>query len=138
MLHEVKVQYKTRNDDGNEVTKKDWYIVDNCNLFCEVEHKVFKNFNYDTIKDFDVTDIKRSRIKEVANTRSSDNEKMFMAEVKDTFTTDDGVEKEIKYKVVFFSTDIDKALSFIIEYMEQGYDMSLIGLKKTKYVDLLQ
>lgn len=135
MLYEGKISYKKLDDYGKEITVKESFVIEDCETFTEAETALHEEFGY--FSDFDVTDLKRSRIKEIANTRSDDNELLFMAEVKDTFTTDEGVEKEIKYKILFFSVNIDSALSFITEYMEQGYDMSLIGLKRTKFIDVL-
>lgn len=136
MLQEAKVQYKTRNDNGQEIVKKEWYVVENCERFSDVEEKLFTEF--DTyVNEFDVTDIKRSRIKELANSRDNDDDKLFMAELQDTFTTDEGVEKEIKYKILFFSLNIDTAMSYINQYIKQGYDLTLISLKKTKFIDVL-
>lgn len=136
MLYEAKVQYKTRNDNGEEIVKKEWYVVENEERFSDVEHKLIEEF--DTyVNEFDVTDIKRSRIKEIANGRDNADDKLFMAELQDTFMTDDGVEKEIKYKVLFFSLNIDTAMSYINQYIKQGYNMSLISLKKTKFIDTL-
>lgn len=137
MLHEVKVSYKKRGDDGNDVIRKESYVVENCDTFSQVEERLFTEFDYSYIDDFDVTDIKRSRIKEIANQRESADDRLFMAELQDTFITDDGAEKEIKYKILFFSTNIDSAMSYINRYIEQGYDMTLISLKKTKFIDVL-
>lgn len=136
MLYEAKVSYKTLNDEGREVLKKEQYVVENCECFAQVEEKMYEAFNYDNFKETDVTDIKRSRIKELANGRGSDNEKLFMAEVQDTFTTDDGTEKKMKYKIIFFSKDIDTAMSYVTQYIKQGYDMLLVTLKETKFIDV--
>lgn len=137
MLYEAKVSYKTLNDEGQEVLKKEQYVVENCECFAQVEQKMYEAFNYDNYKETDVTDIKRSRIKELANGRGSDNDHLFIAEVQDTFTTDDGTEKELKYKILFFALDIEAAMEFICRYIEQGYDMKLVSLKKTNFLDVL-
>lgn len=136
MLYEAKVSYKTRNDEGQEVLKKEQYVVENCECFAQVEEKMYKAFNYDIYKETDVTDIKRSRIKELTNTRDNGYDKVFMAELQDTFTTDDGTEKKMKYKIIFFSKDIDTAMSYVTQYIKQGYDMLLVTLKETKFIDV--
>lgn len=136
MLYEAKVSYKTLNDEGKEVLKKEQYVVENCECFAQVEEKMYEAFNYDNYKETDVTDIKRSRIKELANTRELEADKVFMAELQDTFTTDDGVEKKTKYKIVFFSRNIDTAMTYITDYVKQGYDMLLVTLKETKFIDV--
>ena len=136
MLYETKVSYKTRNDDGKDVLKKESYIVCDCVAFAQAEEKTYEAFNYDTFKDVDVTDIKRSRIKEIANVRKENTDKVFMAEIQDVFIDDNGDEKQIKYKIAFFAKDIDKAMSFITQYIKQGYDMLLVTLKETKFIDV--
>ena len=137
MLYEAKVSYKTRNDEGQEVLKKEQYVVEECEYFAQVEEKMYKAFDYDNFKETDVTDIKRSRIKEIANGRSSADERLFMAEVQDTFTTDEGTEKELKYKILFYATNIESAMDFICEYIKQGYNMKLVSLKKTNFITVL-
>ena len=137
MLYEAKVSYKTRNDEGQEVLKKEQYVVEECECFAQVEETMYEAFNYDNFKETDVTDIKRSRIKEIANGRSSDDDKLFMAEVQDIFTTDDGTEKELKYKILFYATNIESAMDFICEYIKQGYNMKLVSLKKTNFITVL-
>lgn len=137
MIYEVKVQYKKMDDDGMEKLFKDAYAVEDFELFAEVEGYMQNFFDIDNIHDFDVTDIKRSRIKEVANAREDEHDKVFMAEVKDVFHKDDGTEKDIKYKILFFAKDFDAAKVFICEYIKQGYSMALIGLKETKFMDIL-
>ena len=89
MIYEVKVQYKKMDDDGMEKLFKDAYAVEDFELFAEVEGYMQNFFDIDNIHDFDVTDIKRSRIKEVANAREDENDKVFMAEVKDVFHKED-------------------------------------------------
>lgn len=137
MLYEAKVSYKTQNDEGQEVLKKEQYVVEECECFAQVEEKMYEALNYDNFKETDVTDIKRSRIKEIANGCSSDDEKLFMAEVQDIFTTDDGTEKELKYKILFYATNIESAMDFICEYIKQGYNMKLVSLKKTNFITVL-
>ena len=137
MIHEVKVQYRKMDDDGNERVHKEWYAIENQASFTEVEARFIKAFDYDNYKDFEVTDIKRSKVRELANTRELNADKVFMAEVKDIFLKDDGTEKDIKYKILFFAGNFDKAKDFICEYLEQGYNMTLITLKETKFIDVL-
>ena len=136
MIHEVKVRYVKRDDDGVERVHNEWYAIENCETFSETEYKVKENFNYDNYKDFDVTDIKRSRIKEIANSSDSQYDHVFIAEVKDVFTKEDGTTKDIKYKMLFFAHDFDSAKTFISEYLEQNYNMTLIGINESKFKDI--
>ena len=137
MIYEAKVQYRKTDDDGIERLHKEWYAIENCECFAQVEELLYETFNYDNYKDVDVTDIKRSKIKELANSSPMNYETVYMAELKDIFHKDDGTEKEIKYKIIFFAGNFDRAKEFISEYIEQGYNMLLVSLKETKFVDVL-
>ena len=101
--------------------------------FTEAEEFLYKEFNGFTA--IDVIAIKRSTIKEIANDRQSQDDKMWEDTVQDTFADENG-QKEIKYKVLLFANNIENAMAFICKYMEQGYSMTLVSLKRTKFVDL--
>ena len=135
MIYESTVQFVTSDEKGNDKTKKESVILEECETFTEVEAKMYET--YDGHTDLDVIAIKRSRINEIANKRSDDSDYIFIAEVCDTFTDDKGDEKETSYKVAFFAPSIDKAKTFIDEYMKQGYDMKLKSITETKFVDVI-
>ena len=135
MIYEAQSTYQTTNDKGVEVTKKENYIVDNQELFAFVENKMFDEFG--GYNNLDVVAIKRSRIKEIANIRTSDDDLIWCAELQDVFHDDDGQEKVSKYKILLFAKTFDSAKAFISEYMKQAYDMSLVSLKLTKFMDVI-
>ena len=137
MIYEGKVQYKKIGDDGMWQTIKESYAIENCESFGQAEETLYELLSYDNIKDVDVIDIKRSKVKEIANAHENTDDKVFMAEIKDVFTKDDGSTKDIKYKILFFAKNFDAAKVFISEYIAQGYDMILIGLKETSIVDII-
>ena len=95
-------------------------------------HKEFKGY-----KDFDVVAIKRSNIKEIANQRTNNDDVIWQAELQDIFHDDEGNEKLLKYKILFFSKTYESANTFITEYAKQGYQMSLVSLKLTKFIDVI-
>ena len=64
-------------------------------------------------------------------------EYIWIAEVQDTFTNDEGEEQEINYKVAFYSKTIDSAMAYVKEYLRQGYDMKIVSLKKSNFVDVI-
>lgn len=136
MIYEVKVSFVTIDEkSGNEKVCKERYIVGNALRFNHAENAAELQV---VAKEVDVTDIKRSRLKEILNKRTSGDESIWIAEVKDTFTNDDGEEKYNVYKVAFYSTTFDNAKAFITEYLKQGYgDMELISLKKSNFVDII-
>lgn len=134
MIYEASVQYTGRDNDGNDITVKEKYVLEDEPSFSSVEERLYKIFSD---KDFDVTAIKRSKIKEIANRRVGQEDLMWIAEVQDVFHDDAGNEKYMKYKILFYSRTFDTAKTFITEYIKQGYDMTLISLKLTKFIDVL-
>lgn len=131
MLYEVQISYTTLDDKA----VKEQYLIEAQEFFANAEHEMYKQFS--TCDNLDVTKIKRSNIKEVANLRNQPTDKVWIAQMQDVFVDDDGEEKPIKYKVAFFSDTYDNANAFIIEYAKQGYQMSLISLKLSNFNDIL-
>lgn len=136
MIHEVTIAFTVAGKNGEGKTIKEQYLVDNRNLFAEVEGAMYVGF--DGYKDLDVIAVKRSRIKEIINTRQSEDDLIWMAELQDTFVDDDGKETYIKYKVVLYSKTFDTAKAFISEYIKQGYNLALVSLKLTKFEEVLK
>ena len=132
MLYEVQISYTTLDDKA----VKEQYLIEAQEFFANAEHEMYKRFS--TCDNLDVTKIKRSNIKEVANQRNQPTDKVWIAQMQDVFVDDDGEEKPIKYKIAFFSDTYDNANAFIIEYAKQGYQMSLISLTLSKFNDIIQ
>ena len=132
MLYEVQISYTSLDDK----TIKEQYLIEAQEFFANAEHEMYKRFNAND--NLDVTKIKRSNIKEVANKRNQPTDKVWIAELQDMFVDDEGVEKPIKYKIAFFSETYESANEFIIKYSEQGYQMSLISLKLSNFNDIIQ
>lgn len=132
MLYEVQISYTSLDDKA----VKEQYLIEAQEFFANAEHEMYKRFS--TCDSLDVTKIKRSNIKEVANKRNQPTDKVWIAQMQDVFVDDDGEEKPIKYKVAFFSDTYDNANAFIIEYAKQGYQMSLISLTLSNFNDIIQ
>lgn len=132
MLYEVQISYTTLDDKA----VKEQYLIEAQEFFANAEHEMYKRFS--TCDSLDVTKIKRSNIKEVANKRNQPTDKVWIAQMQDVFVDDEGEEKPIKYKVAFFSDTYDNANAFIIEYAKQGYQMSLVSLKLSNFNDIIQ
>ena len=82
--------------------------------------------------------VKRSNVREIVN-ESEDKEHYFKATIVDTFTDDNGKEKELKYYVLIRANDLGEATGKANEYMRQGLqDMRLDGIVKTKILELLK
>ena len=132
MIYETTISYIAIDRNGNDKTVKERYIVDNAQTFGECEDIMLELCQDFT--DLDVVAIKRSKLQEFANQRTSQQDRIFVADLEDTFVDDDGNEKEMKYSIAFYALDISAAYSFITEYIKQGYNMSLVALRKTKFV----
>lgn len=132
MLYEFKVKVERENAKGEMKQVTEHYIIDNCELFAEVEAKALEEFG----GDCDVFAIARSKIREIVNAKEV-CKPFFKATVVDTFTDDDGNEKEIKYQMLVCAKDIAEANKIMTEYLKQGYDTRLDSLSKTRIVDIL-
>lgn len=134
MIWETTISYHVI-DDGKEKTKRVKYVIDHQEAFGDVESILHSNFEH--LSDFEVLAIKKSKAKEIANVRHFDDERIYEATLRDVFITEDGDEKPINYKVLLFAKNFDKAKDFISEYIKQGYDLTLVTLKETSFVDIL-
>lgn len=138
MIHEGQIAFKRQNDKGEECSCKENYIIENKLTFTQVEERLYEEFE-SLYKDFDVTAIKRSKLREIVNVRHDVNEKIFFATIADIFVEDNGDEKEMKYIVALFANDMQDAHIKVKDYMAQGLnDMTLKQLKETKFLDILK
>lgn len=135
MIFEANISVIVVDENGNDKSEKRSYILENYETFSEVEQKLYDEFGLDT--GFEVSAIKISRLKEIANKRESDTENIYIAELQYTFVDDNGKEKPIKYKIAFYSRTFDTAKSYISNYALQGYNLELVSLKLTKFIDVL-
>ena len=135
MIFEGTVSFAFTDDKGNEKKKRESVIIDGLDTFTEVETRLYNQ--YDGESELEVTAIRRSRIREIANKRAEGRTTIFIAELCDTFTDDKGNEKDNIYKIAFFAGSIEGAKTFIDDYMKQGYDMRLKSLTETKFADVI-
>lgn len=136
MIYESKVIFTMFDDaKGCDRVIRQRYIVGDAEHFTDAEAQVFEHLTGET--NLDVTDLKRSSIREIANTRTSEDERIWIAELQDVFTNDEGEEIYTKYKLAFFATTFDNALAYITKYMQQGYSMELVSLKKSNFVEVI-
>lgn len=133
MLYEVKLRVEQENSKGELKQVTEHYIVDGCEFFAEAEVKAMEEYN----NDCEVFSIIQSRIREIVNTKEV-SKPFFKATITETFTNDDGSEKENKYPVLVCASDIKEANKLMEEYLKQGLsDMRLDGIVKTKILDVL-
>lgn len=131
MIYEGQIVYTSLEDKP----VKENYVIEDAATFTDAEVQLTQRFG--TLTGFDVVALKRSRVKEIANRRTDAKEAVWMAELQDAFVDDNGDTKYTKYKVLFHSTTFEMAKRFIYEYSSQGYDLELVSMKKTKFVDVL-
>lgn len=135
MIYEAKISYES---EGKVI--KEQYIIENAELFGEVEAKLYEEFG--NMPNFGVVSIKTNiKIREIINEKPSDDDecKIFYATIVDFFTDDNGKVKEIPYIVVAFAHDMNEAKSAVDQYMRMGLeDMELKAIKETKFVDILR
>ena len=136
MYYEITDRVKRVKDDGTEKEVNERYITD-CLTFAEAEQKGMEAYSADNV-DGDVIAVKRSNVREIVN-ESEDKEHYFKATIVDTFTDDNGKDKELKYYVLIRANDLGEATDKANEYMRQGLqDMRLDGIVKTKILELLK
>ena len=130
MIFESTIAYTTIDKNGNDKVVKVMNLHENAALFGQVESILYEE--YGDMAGFEVLAIKISKAKEIANKKEGEEERAWIAEVQDTFINDEGEEVEKNYKIYFFAETFDKAHAFIRNYIAQGYQMQLVGLKRSK------
>lgn len=136
MIYEATTTHIVIDDNGNDKLVKGNYIIDYVETFSDVEQLLFNTLE-PSHSNFDVTAIKRSKLREVIDKREDADESIFVADIADTQTNDDGEELEIVYKIALHADNIDSAYAKLKEYLKQGYSMTIVAIKKTKIVDVL-
>ncbi len=136
MIFETSIRTTIIDNKGNNKSITSRYIVENANLFSEVESKLYEEFSNET--DFEVTGIKISKLKEIVNKPPQGEYKIYFATICDHFITEEGDDKELKYVVALHAGDINEAHQTVKQYMQQGLeDMELVAIKETKYLEVL-
>ena len=132
MFFEAKLREKT-HDTGEQKEVKEHYIMD-AELFAEAEKMMFELYPNQKI---DVFSIGRSDIREIINDKE-DDKPFFKATVIDVFTDDEtGKEKETKYYMLVCAENTVEATLLVNEYLKQGYNLRLDGIKRVKIIDYL-
>ena len=134
MIYESKVSF-TKIVKGNDKVMKEKYMVAEAESFGDAETQTYEFCDGET--DLDVIDVKRSKVREIINTRTDENDVIFVADVADTQINEEGEEVELIYKWALFANDFDQAYKRVNEYLKQGYNMQAVGMKKSKFVDVI-
>ena len=138
MIYETSIKTIIVDKNGNDKVVASRYIIENAELFGEVEGKLYEEFGNQT--GFEVSAIKISKLKEIINEAPQGETecKIYFATICDHILTDEGDVKDMQYSVALHAHDINEAHKAIDQYMKQGMeDMELVGLKCTKYISVL-
>lgn len=134
MLYEIKLSVEKTLDSGEQKTVKEHYICD-AELHGDAEKTGFELYPNLQI---DVFAVFRSDIKEIINEKE-DDKPFYKATVIDVQTDlDTGKEKELKYQMLVCASDIVEATAIMNEYLKQGYDMRLDGIRRVKILDYIK
>lgn len=133
MFFEAKLRVEKTLDTGEQKEVKEHYIMD-AELFAEAEKMMFELYPNQKI---DVFSIGRSDIREIINEKE-DDKPFFKATVIDVFTDDEtSKEKETKYYMLVCAENTVEATLLVNEYLKQGYNLRLDGIKRVKIIDYL-
>ena len=134
MLIEVKVKV-ARIIDGKTRKRTETYIKPDCELFVEAEQAVMECLTQEqadgVVDNFEIQSLRISSIKEVCTQFQGEFE--YIATLTDTFHSDDGTEKVMKYKVMLWANGHSDAVRNIQTLVRQGYDMHIEGIKEVDY-----
>lgn len=135
MIYEIQAQFTRIDSKGNEKVIKEKYMVENAETFGDAETQ---GYDYCTgEKDLEIVAIKRSKVREIINKRNTDDDRVWVTDVADVRTNDEGEELEIVYKVALYATSWDDANAKVKKYLEQGFDMTILSIKKTKFLEVI-
>jgi hypothetical protein len=139
MIFETSIKTIIVDKNGNDKVVTSRYIIENAELFGEVESKLYEEFG--NMTGFEVASIKISKLREIINEAPQGDEcKIYFANIIDRFYDADKDETtENQYTVALHAHDINEAYKAIDQYMKQGMeDMELVGLKCTKYLEVIK
>lgn len=135
MFYEVTSKRTVMDAKGNDKLIAEKFLIDNIVFFAEAEQKMLEYFNNEN----EVPAIKQSKLKEFVNKRTTEAQNIFFATLESIFVDElTGEDKATKNVVGLFAESIDEAYIIVNEFMKQGLeDLVLVGIKKTKFVELI-
>ena len=139
-MYEIQITFVKVDSKGNDRNIKESLILEHAESFSDAEQI---GYDYGSgLAGLDVISIKRSKLKEIVNEKpfNDDTCKIYVAQIVDHFVDMETEEtKDIKYSVALFAHDMKEAHQAIEQYMKQGLeDMDLVGIKETKFNDVLK
>lgn len=119
-------------DKDKEVTEK--FIVSGAMLFSEVEATMLTEYS----NECNVIAIKQSKIKDIVNSRTSEDDDIYYATLESFYMSESGEEKSSKNDVALFAKDMTDAKAKLDSYMKQGLsDMAIVKIVQTKFLDVI-
>ena len=119
-------------DKYKEVTEK--FIVSGAMLFSEVEATMLTEYS----NECNVIAIKQSKIKDIVNSRTSEDDDIYYATLESFYMSESGEEKSSKNDVALFAKDMTDAKAKLDSYMKQGLsDMAIVKIVQTKFLDVI-
>lgn len=138
MLIEVKAKVAEIID--NKVRKKTEVYVTDTEFFAQAEYAVnamlAQQQEDGTVESFDIQSLKISAIKEIDDQSLDNTLPSFIVTLRDLFHDDEGNEKQLRYKVLLWASDLTQANQRANELSYQGYDMLIEGIKQVDYIYL--
>lgn len=139
MLIEVKVKV-ARIIDAKTRKRTETYLADQV-VFADAEYQVMSKLAEEQesglVDNFEIQSLRISPIKEICDQWLEDftlsGYPAFLATLKETYHTDDGTEKTMRYKVLLWAENHSQALHRAQELARQGYDMQIEGIKQVDY-----
>lgn len=123
---------RTDKDKDKEVTEK--FIVSGAMLFSEVEATMLTEYS----NECNVIAIKQSKIKDIVNSRTSEDDDIYYATLESFYMSESGEEKSSKNDVALFAKDMTDAKAKLDSYMKQGLsDMAIVKIVQTKFLDVI-
>ena len=119
---------------GNDRATTENYLVDNAVLFAEAETAVLLLYNMEN----DVVAVKRSNIQSVVNT-PKDDDSIYLSTIEEVLVDDVGKETKTKTIVAIYAKSIEEATKVTKDYISTWInDATLVGVKKSKFVDVVK
>lgn len=136
MLIEVKAKV-SRIIDAKTKRRTETYIIPNCELFVNAEHKVMQKLTEEQeagiVECSEILSLKQSPIKEVCEETMPGSAFPFIVTLKDLFHDDNGNEKVLRYQVLLWANDLSQANQRAHQLSYQGYDMQIESIKQVDY-----
>lgn len=134
MYYEVTSSRVVMDAKGNDRATTENYLVDNAILFAEAETAVLLLHNMEN----DVVAVKRSNVHSVIN-NPQDDDSIYLSTIEEVSVDDVGKETKTKTIVAVYAKSIEEATKATKDHISTWInDATLVGVKKSKFVDVVK